>query len=201
MLDTIAKKLINDKNLKILGPAPAPIMRKNNRYIYQLIIQSNNRKLLLLKSSQIREYMVDNKKYDIRWSLDIDPIDLYQDDKLKEIIIEKLTDIVINKFGNEYASLIEVSRVTKPHIDADFYSNIAMKLAKFLKQNPTNIAKDITEAIMELDGISVSVAKPGYINFQINKNLKNNLVYEIVMTDDLLASFKVENPKNKAAPI
>ena len=77
ILDTIAKKLMKDKNLKILGPAPAPIMRKNNRYIYQLIIQSNNRKLLLLKSSQIREYMVDNKKYDIRWSLDIDPIDLY----------------------------------------------------------------------------------------------------------------------------
>ena len=77
MLDTIAKKLMKDKNLKILGPAPAPIMRKNNRYIYQLIIQSNNRKLLLLKSSQIREYMVDNKRYDLRWSLDIDPIDLF----------------------------------------------------------------------------------------------------------------------------
>ena len=65
----------------------------------------------------------------------------------------------------------------------------------FLKQNPENIARDITEAIVELDGISVSVAKPGYINFQINKNLKNNSVYEIAMTDDLLASFKVDNPK------
>ena len=29
ILDTIANKLIKDKNLKILGPAPAPIMRKN----------------------------------------------------------------------------------------------------------------------------------------------------------------------------
>ena len=114
---------------------------------------------------------------------------------MKETIVEKLTNIVINKFGKEYAPLIEVSRVTKPHIDADFYSNIAMKLAKSLKQNPGNIAKDITEAIVDLDGISVSVAKPGYINFQINKNLKNNSVYEIAMTDDLLASFKVDNPK------
>ena len=51
---------------------------------------------------------------------------------MKETIIEKLTNIVINKFGKEYAPLIEVSRVTKPHIDADFYSNIAMKLAKYL---------------------------------------------------------------------
>ena len=66
---------------------------------------------------------------------------------MKETIVEKLTNIVINKFGKEYAPLIEVSRVTKPHIDADFYSNIAMKLAKSLKQNPGNIAKDITEAI------------------------------------------------------
>ena len=38
----------------------------------------------------------------------------------------------------------------KPHIDADFYSNIAMKLAKSLKQDPGNIAKDITEAIVDL---------------------------------------------------
>ena len=114
---------------------------------------------------------------------------------MKETIIEKLTNIVINKFGKEYAPLIEVSRVTKPHIDADFYSNIAMKLAKSLKQNPGNIAKNITEAIVDLDDISVSVAKPGYINFQINKNLKNNSVYEIAMTDDLLAFFKVDNPK------
>ena len=114
---------------------------------------------------------------------------------MKETLIKKLTDVVVDKFGKEHASSIEVSRVTKPHIDADFYSNIAMKLAKFLKQNPANIAKDITEAIMELDGISVSVAKPGYINFQINKSFKNNLVYEIFMTDDLLASFKVETPK------
>ena len=76
ILDNIANKLIKDKNLEILEIAPAPIMRKNNRYIYQLIIQSNNRKLLLLKSSQTKN-MVDNKSYDLRWSLDIDPIDLF----------------------------------------------------------------------------------------------------------------------------
>jgi len=41
---------------------------------------------------------------------------------LKETIVEKLTNIVINKFGKEYAPLIEV-RVAgyKTHIDADFY--------------------------------------------------------------------------------
>ncbi len=77
ILDKITRKLTGDKNLKVLGPAPAPIIKKNNMYIYQLIIQSNNRKLLLQKSTQIREYIVENKKYNIKWSLDIDPVDLY----------------------------------------------------------------------------------------------------------------------------
>ena len=73
----LLENLQGDKNLKVLGPAPAPIIKKNNMYIYQLIIQSNNRKLLLQKSTQIREYIVENKKYNIKWSLDIDPVDLY----------------------------------------------------------------------------------------------------------------------------
>ena len=61
----------------LLGPAPAPIMKKNNRYYYQLLVNTNNRKSLLSKSSEIREYIIKQKKSNIRWSIDIDPIDLY----------------------------------------------------------------------------------------------------------------------------
>ena len=71
------KQGFNDKSIKILGPAPAPILKKNNRYFYQLLINSNNRKFLLQKSSEIREYIIKQKKSNIRWSIDIDPIDLY----------------------------------------------------------------------------------------------------------------------------
>ena len=65
------------KNIKILGPSPAPITKKNNRFFYQLLLSSSNRKFLLQKSSEIREYIMKQKKSNIRWSLDIDPIDLY----------------------------------------------------------------------------------------------------------------------------
>ena len=70
------KNIYND-SIIILGPAPAPILKKNNRYYYQLLINSHNRKFLLQKSSEIREYILKHKKSNFRWSLDIDPIDLY----------------------------------------------------------------------------------------------------------------------------
>ena len=67
----------NGKNVKILGPSPAPITKKNNRYFYQLLLSSSSRKFLLQKSYEIREYIINKKKGNIRWSLDIDPLDLY----------------------------------------------------------------------------------------------------------------------------
>ena len=70
-------KNIYKNKITILGPAPAPILKKNNRYYYQLLINSHNRKFLLQKSSEIREYILKYKKSNFRWSLDVDPIDLY----------------------------------------------------------------------------------------------------------------------------
>ena len=70
-------KNIYKNDITLLGPAPAPILKKNNRYYYQLLINSHNRKFLLQKSSEIREYILKYKKSNFRWSLDVDPIDLY----------------------------------------------------------------------------------------------------------------------------
>ena len=114
---------------------------------------------------------------------------------MKEKIINKLTNTIIEIFGEEHSRLVEVNKVKKPHVNADFYSNIAMKLAKTLKQNPEKIATAIVERIFGFEGIVVSIAKPGYINFRIDKNLKNNIVSEIVLEKDLLSCFKVNNPK------
>ena len=71
------KNNFSDGLVSLLGPAPAPIMKKNNRYYYQLLVNTTNRQLLLNKSSEIREYIIKEKKSNIRWSIDIDPIDLY----------------------------------------------------------------------------------------------------------------------------
>ena len=47
-----------NKNINIYGPIPAPRIKKNNMYYFQLMIKSSNRKLLLQKSQEIREYIV-----------------------------------------------------------------------------------------------------------------------------------------------
>ena len=71
------KNKFSGSTVNLLGPAPAPILKKSNRYHYQLLVNTNNRKSLLRKSSEIREYIIKQKKSNIKWSIDIDPIDLY----------------------------------------------------------------------------------------------------------------------------
>ena len=115
---------------------------------------------------------------------------------MKKEIINKLTNTIVEIFGEEHRALVEINKITKTHINADFYSNIAMKLAKSLKQNPEKIAIEIADKFLDFEGVVVSVAKPGYINFRIDKNLKNNIVIEIALEKDLISYFKVNNPKN-----
>ena len=76
-LNDIKMNFDNTAGLNIMGPSPAPIARKNNKYEFQLMINSLNRKFLLQKTHKIREYIMKQKKSNIRWSIDIDPIDLY----------------------------------------------------------------------------------------------------------------------------
>ena len=76
-LQKIKNYFDTDKSVYIYGPVPSPITKKNNMYYFQLMIKSSNRKLLLQKSQKIREYIINKKLSNVRWSLDIDPLDLY----------------------------------------------------------------------------------------------------------------------------
>ncbi|MEC9205805.1 MAG: primosomal protein N' [Pseudomonadota bacterium] len=76
-LQTLKDNFGDNKNINIYGPIPAPMIKKNNMYHFQLMIKSLNRKLLLQKSQEIREYIVGKRLNNIRWSLDIDPLDVY----------------------------------------------------------------------------------------------------------------------------
>lgn len=59
----------------------------------------------------------------------------------------------------------------------DYATNIAMKLAKILKKNPLIIAEDIAKALTPDEVIaSVSVARPGFINFR----LTNATLYDVL---------------------
>lgn len=64
--------------IQILGPVSAPMARRAGFYRYQLLFQSQNRRdlhaLLDLLVPRIEKLKQANK---VRWSLDVDPVDLY----------------------------------------------------------------------------------------------------------------------------
>jgi len=67
-----------DPNILLLGPIPAPMPRRAGRYRTQLLVQSNNRVALhqfLSRWVQLMQKEKSGRK--VRWSLDVDPIELY----------------------------------------------------------------------------------------------------------------------------
>jgi primosomal protein N' (replication factor Y) len=65
-------------DLLVLGPVPAPMARRAGRLRYQLLFQSSKRNLLhgLIEALLPAVSELDEAKR-VRWSIDVDPIDLY----------------------------------------------------------------------------------------------------------------------------
>jgi primosomal protein N' (replication factor Y) (superfamily II helicase) len=61
------------ENVRVLGPAPAPIERINKRYRWQVLIKAGERSVLRAALSQIASYRT---RKDVRVSIDIDPINM-----------------------------------------------------------------------------------------------------------------------------
>ncbi|MGY8832082.1 MAG: primosomal protein N', partial [Pseudomonadales bacterium] len=78
---TEAELLLNELKLsgiELLGPVPAPMERRAGRYRAQLLVQANARAPLhrLLNTwMHALEQMPSGRA--VRWSLDVDPIDLF----------------------------------------------------------------------------------------------------------------------------
>ena len=76
--------------------------------------------------------------------------------------------------------MISVER-TRDSSHGDFACNLALKLAKPLKQNPRVLAQEIVAAIpasqlaLELIG-KVEIAGPGFINFYFRREAYHNLI-------------------------
>ena len=110
---------------------------------------------------------------------------------LKNIIIEAL------KKSFEIEAIegsVEIQKAAK-NVGSDYCTNIAMKLAKQLKMNPMKVADKILLQIEKSDMYESSAAKPGYINFIIKNTQKNNIVREILDSNNLLESYKTNQPK------
>nr|MDJ0701637.1 primosomal protein N' [Woeseiaceae bacterium] len=64
--------------LRILGPVDAPLARKAGRYRAQLLLQSTDRKALHNTLSGLRpELENEPTARKVRWSIDVDPIELF----------------------------------------------------------------------------------------------------------------------------
>lgn len=70
--------VLNNKNVQLLGPVPAPMTKRASFYRYQLLLQSPRRRdlhtLLDTLMPEITKLKIVTK---VRWSLDVDPADLY----------------------------------------------------------------------------------------------------------------------------
>ena len=67
----------------------------------------------------------------------------------------------------------------------DYAATVAMKLARTAKMNPLKIAEAIKENLPQIDGVSVSVMKPGFINFSLSNEWLGQHVDEILNEADL----------------
>ncbi len=71
-----AAKLIEHQDLSLAGPQPAPMTKRANRYRAQLLVQANDRKVLQ-KHLASRLQQLHQLPGAARWSIDVDPADLY----------------------------------------------------------------------------------------------------------------------------
>lgn len=63
--------------LTVMGPAPAPLARKDNQHRMQLLIKSPSRKVLNSSLTHLREWLTISKLSNgVRWNVDVDPMDL-----------------------------------------------------------------------------------------------------------------------------
>jgi primosomal protein N' (replication factor Y) len=71
-------KSLKPGQTQILGPAPAPMEKRAGVYRYQLLMQNSRRSELQLLLDELISRLDDIKgAKKIRWSLDVDPVDLY----------------------------------------------------------------------------------------------------------------------------
>ena len=64
------------ENIKVLGPAEAPVPRLKNEYRYQLLIKAKDRRALNQTLHQLRTYALDHKWHATALVIDVDPLTL-----------------------------------------------------------------------------------------------------------------------------
>lgn len=106
---------------------------------------------------------------------------------IKEVLETTLSELEISGINIE----IEVPADKK---NGDFSSNVAMKAASLLKQNPRDIANKIKENIGQNSYIDrIEVAGPGFLNFFTNKKVLFNIINEVIELGDEFGRSNIGN--------
>ena len=78
LLQQLSDYLPDNSETEVLGPIPSTMERRAGRYRFQLMLKSEQRQTLHQSVSQCRLFLENLKMdRDIRWQLDIDPIELF----------------------------------------------------------------------------------------------------------------------------
>ena len=99
-------------------------------------------------------------------------------------ILEQLQNSVsqalLSAFGEEYAHTNPLVAATKNPKFGDYQSNVALSLAKPLKQNPRAIAQTIIDNL-QIDDMceTPTIAGPGFVNFTLKSNYIGQLLSQI----------------------
>ena len=174
--------------LRILGPAPAPMERRSGRYRGQLLIHADTRadlhRFLGALAHPARRLAVgppcplDRRRRPGRAVLKA------QNDRLRAVLlecavfmktqIEQLVAAAIAELpgiadqADAAAVPVEIER-TRDRQHGDYACNVAMRLAKPLRDKPRDIAQAIVERIPVSDLVeSIEIAGPGFINFHLS---------------------------------
>lgn len=112
---------------------------------------------------------------------------------MKDIISDLLRQAA-NTLVADTISLNIILERPKSNLHGDFACNLAMMLAKPLRQNPRIIAEQLIQAIPKHDGIEkIEVAGAGFINFYLAANTKHVIVKDILQAGHLFGHNKTGN--------
>ena len=88
--------------------------------------------------------------------------------KIQELIFQSMKDSGLDRKIDDLYSMIEIER-PKESSHGHFSTNLAMKLPRYLKKPPREIAETIVENIPDRPDLidKVEIKGPGFINFFI----------------------------------
>lgn len=86
-----------------------------------------------------------------------------------EMIVEALKQTLVDLFATAVADATAVALTVAPEgTGADYASNLALQLASRVHRAPREIAQEICDKLADVEGFTVEIAGPGFLNFRLD---------------------------------